>query len=92
MNDEDKKTSLLEQINAMSLDDLWVYERASRTTLAVINLVGVSLCLFGLIMESIPVGLGIAFAVYLLSQLSVGVNVTQAHVRERIGKLDKNQS
>jgi hypothetical protein len=78
---------LLQKINDMSYEELVSFKSVASVINIIVNLLGMGAILLALNIPNIFMIIGGAFAVYLLSGLSVAMVQTKKYVMERIEKL-----
>ena len=90
MTDEPKhKHELYEKIKTLSLEELKGYERAAISSRRFVDLIAVSSIFGALVLSSTTVMIIVGMFVYVLSNVSVGMNRTLAVIREQITKTEK---
>lgn len=87
----DKTTELMEKINAMDLDELLGFERVTKNTGRFIGVLAVGLCFLALVFMNLLSLISAGIVLYILGQLSVGVDQARLVMQERIIKLGKQK-
>jgi len=90
MTEEPKhKHELYEKLKTLSLEELKGYEKAAISSRRFVGLIAVSSIFGALVASSTMIMVVTGIFVYVLSNLSVGMNNTLAVIREQIIKLEK---
>ena len=90
MTEEPKhKHELYEKLKTLSLEELKGYEKAAISSRRFVGLIAVSSIFGALVASSTMIIVVTGIFVYVLSNLSVGMNNTLAVIREQIIKLEK---
>jgi hypothetical protein len=83
------KHELYEKIKTLSLEELKGYEKAAVSSRRFIGLIAVSSIFGALVASSTLIMIITAMFVYVLGNVSVGMNHTLAVIREQIAKTEK---
>jgi len=90
MTEEPKhKHELYEKLKTLSLEELKGYEKAAISSRRFVGLIAVSSIFGALVASSTVIMVVTGLFVYVLSNVSVGMNRTLAVIREQIIKLEK---
>jgi hypothetical protein len=88
-NEPNHKHELYEKIKTLSLEELHGYERAAISSRRFIDVIAVSSILGALLFSSTTIMIIVGMFVYVLGNVSVGMNRTLAVIREQILKSEK---
>lgn len=91
MNDdtENARNELIKKIRVMPLEELVAYESAAISTNRFITFVGVICLFFMLVFPSLLTILPGVILVYVMANISAGVDITIKEIRNRLEKIDK---
>ena len=90
MNEEPShKRELYEKLRTLSLEELKGYEKAAKSSQTFVGMIAVSSIFGSLVLSSTIVMIVAGIFVYMLANISVGMNKTLAVIREQIAKLEK---
>lgn len=83
------KLELYEKLKTLSLEELRGYEKAAKSSQKFVGLIAVSSIFGSLVLSSTVVMIVAGIFVYMLANISIGMNRTLAVIREQIAKLEK---
>lgn len=91
MNDdtENARNELIKKIRVMPLEELVAYESAAISTNRFITFVGVICLFFMLVFPSLLTILPGVILVYIMANISTGVDIAIKEIRNRLEKIDK---
>lgn len=91
MNDdtENARNELIKKIRVMPLEELVAYESAAISANRFITFVGVICLFFMLVFPSLLTILPGVILVYVMANISAGVDITIKEIRNRLEKIDK---
>lgn len=91
MNDdtENARNELIKKIRVMPLEELVAYESAAISTNRFITFIGVTCLFFMLVFPSLLIILPGVILVYIMANISTGVDIAIKEIRNRLEKIDK---
>lgn len=88
-NESEHKRELYEKFKTLSLEELKGYEKAALSSQKFVGMIAVSSIFGSLVLSSTMIMVVVGIFVYVLANISIGMNRTLAVIREQIAKLEK---